>query len=165
MIIDSNIKMDPRFNILIQKHKEINKLKDEIFELSKDLFSKVTKEIFDKYPRIESFSWTQYTSYTKGVFVANVCDIKINGELVDQSDWINPDTIIGQGTWNKEKKIFENMKIVPNVKYDSVMSDASNEIVNFLSYFDDDFYLDQFGDHAEIVITKQGVNIHEYDHE
>ena len=73
--------MNSDFNILIQKRKEIDKLKNEIFDISKHIFSKTTKEIFDKYRDVESFSWTQYTPYLGGVFTANIQDIKINNKV------------------------------------------------------------------------------------
>ena len=37
---------------------------------------------------------------------------------------------------------------------------------NFLLYFfDEDFFLSQFGDHAEITITAEGVSIDECEHD
>jgi hypothetical protein len=45
------------------------------------------------------------------------------------------------------------------------LTEASNEIVNFLGRFDNDFYLSKFGDHAEITVTKDGVDISDYDHD
>jgi hypothetical protein len=42
---------------------------------------------------------------------------------------------------------------------------ASNEITSFLGNFDNDFYLIKFGDHAEITVTKDGVDISDYDHD
>jgi len=45
------------------------------------------------------------------------------------------------------------------------LTEASNEIVNFLEHFDNDFYLIKFGDHAEITVNKNGVDISDYDHD
>jgi hypothetical protein len=46
----------------------------------------------------------------------------------------------------------------------SGMSD-SDEIKEFLSNFDEDFFMTQFGDHAEITITPEGVSVDEYEHD
>ena len=43
--------------------------------------------------------------------------------------------------------------------------ESKEEIREFLSHFDNDFFLQQFGDHAEITVTSEGVNIDEYEHD
>jgi hypothetical protein len=40
-----------------------------------------------------------------------------------------------------------------------------DEIKEFLSNFDNDFFMSQFGDHAEITITAEGVSVDEYEHD
>ena len=45
------------------------------------------------------------------------------------------------------------------------LSNACSEIIEFLNNFDNDFYLDKFGDHAEITVTKNKIDISDCDHE
>jgi hypothetical protein len=45
------------------------------------------------------------------------------------------------------------------------LSKACSEIIDFLNNFDNDFYLDKFGDHAEVTVAKSSVDISDYDHD
>jgi hypothetical protein len=158
-----------KFAILREKQEEINKLKKEMLEASNKIFTDLTKTIFEDHPKIKSFGWNQYTPYFNDgdtcTFSANVDYIYINGESVDDSDWVSKNKIINYGTWNREKKVYEGRVEIPNEDYDEEMSIATDEIQEFLRNFDNDFFISQFGDHAEIMITAEGVSIDEYEHD
>lgn len=125
-------------------------------------FIDIIKIIFIRYPKVKSFGWSQYTPYYNDgneiYFSVNTDYISINGELVDES-------ITSYGTWNREKKVYEGRVEVPNLNYDAELAKAADEIRDFLKHFDDDFFLEQFGDHAEVVVTKDGVSINDCDHD
>ena len=89
----------------------------------------------------------------------------INGDYVDESNWISPVNIINWGNWNSETKSYIGRVEEENKNFDKNLSDATNEIIDFLSNFDNDFYLTKFGDHAEITVTKLGIDISDYDHD
>jgi hypothetical protein len=129
----------------------------------------LTKTIFEDHPKVKSFGWNQFTPYFNDgdtcYFCVNTDYIQINGESVDESDWINETKITNWGTFNREKREYEGRTEVPNLDYDPELAAASNEIREFLRNFDDDFFLSQFGDHAEITITADGVNVDEYEHD
>jgi hypothetical protein len=93
-------------------------------------FKEFKEHVFDKYPKLESFSWTQYTPYFD---------------------------------FTKSPKFKANIDMVEIVSNDS--KDALSDISKFLKQFSDDFYLKQFGDHASIRITKNGIEISDFDHE
>jgi hypothetical protein len=154
---------------LKEKNSQIYKIKKEIKEMSSDIFEDFQSYIFDKYPKLESFGWTQYTPYFNDgescMFYANTDYLTINGENADGSEWFCPITITNNGTWNRELRIYEGREEEKNLNYDQNMVDACGEIGNFLSNFDDDFYLSRFGDHAEITVTKSEIEISDYDHE
>lgn len=154
---------------LRNKNSQISKLRKEIRDASSELFDEFRDYIFDKYQELESFSWTQYTPYFNDgdtcVFYADTDYIKVNGELAQESDWYSEMTLIDYGTWNNEKRIYENRVQEPNQSYDELLVKACNEITDFLNNFDNDFYLTKFGDHAEITMTKSGIDISDYDHD
>lgn len=74
------------------ENSKIKELKEKIAALEKEameeyriLFVESSRELFEKYPYLERFSWTQYTPYfndgdecTFGVN-SDACDIVING--------------------------------------------------------------------------------------
>jgi len=158
-----------KFEILREKQEEIRKMKKEMVEASNKIFTELTKSIFEEYPKVKSFGWSQYTPYFNDgdtcTFSANTDYIRINEEYVDDSDWVNETTITNYGTWNRDKKVYEGRKEVPNLNYDEELSKASNEISEFLSNFDNEFFISQFGDHVEITVTAEGVSVDEYEHD
>lgn len=158
-----------KLNLLKEKNNQIYKIKKEIKDMSSGLFEDFQSYIFEKYPDIHSFGWTQYTPYFNDgeacIFYANTDYLKINDEYADDSDWFSPVNITKNGTWNRDLKVYEGRTEEPNPNYNQKMIDACSEIGEFLSNFDDEFYLQKFGDHAEITITKEGIDISDYDHD
>lgn len=154
---------------LKEKQKEIAKLKAEAQQMASDAFDSFCKEIFEKHPKIESFGWSQFTPYFNDgdtcTFSVNTDYISINGEYVDDSKWVNETTVVDWGTWNRELRIYEGRVEVPNLDYDAELAKGSDEITEFLRNFDNDFYITRFGDHAEITVTKDGVDVDEYEHD
>jgi hypothetical protein len=154
---------------LKNKNLQISKIKKEINEMSSDLFDDFREYIFNKYPEIESFGWTQYTPYFNDgeacMFYANTDYLKINDEYSEDTDWYSPITITKMGTWNRELRVYEGREEEPNSNFNQNLVNATYEIGDFLGNFDNDFYLSKFGDHAEITITKNGIDISDYDHD
>lgn len=158
-----------KFAVLREKQEEIKKLKKEMLEASNKIFTDLTKTIFEENPKVKSFGWNQYTPYFNDgetcTFSANTDYIYVNGVSVDESDWISETKITNYGTWNREKREYEGRKEVPNLNYDPELVKSSDEIREFLRNFDEDFFMSQFGDHAEITVTVDGVSVDEYEHE
>ncbi len=162
------MKYKEKLKELTIKYDAVRKLNQEIISISSDIFDDFISEIFNKYP-IESFGWTQYTPYFNDgetcIFSANTDYLKINGEYAEESDWISPTKIISWGDWNSVTRKYENRVEEPNESYNSILSECYDEITGFLSNFDNQFYLEKFGDHAEITVTKEGFTIEDCDHD
>ena len=158
-----------KFAILREKQEGIKKLKEEMLEASNKIFTEMTKVIFEEHPKIKSFGWNQYTPYFNDgetcTFSANVDYIYINGTCVDDSDWVSEKIITNYGTWNREKKVYEGRTEIPNLNYDSELVKSTDNIIEFLRNFDEDFFMSQFGDHAEVTVTLEGVSVDEYEHD
>jgi hypothetical protein len=154
---------------LTKRQAEIKEAKNEILNLSANIFEDFYKYIFEKYPTLESFGWTQYTPYFNDgdtcIFSVDTDYISINDESVDEAEWASDVNVISWGTWNRDLRIYEGRVEEPNPNYNPILTEASNEIKKFLGRFDNDFYLSKFGDHAEITVTKDGVDISDYDHD
>ena len=158
-----------KFAILREKQEGIKKLKEEMLEESNKIFTEMTKVIFEEHPKVKSFGWNQYTPYFNDgetcTFSANVDYIYINGACVDDSDWVSEKIITNYGTWNREKKVYEGRTEIPNLNYDSELVKSTDNIIEFLRNFDEDFFMSQFGDHAEVTVTLEGVSVDEYEHD
>ncbi len=154
---------------LKQQQKELKEIKNQILEKSNEVFDEFCKDIFTKSPRLISFGWSQYTPYFNDgdtcVFSVNTDYLYINGQSVDDSEWINKKNITKYGEWNREKKEYIGREEEDNPKYDQELVEIYEEISSFLSNFDNDFYMSKFGDHVEITITGTGIDVFECEHD
>jgi len=163
------MKIEEKIKFLKEKNSEIAKLKSEAYGMSKDLLEECCKTVFEKYPKLECFSWNQYTPYFNDgdtcVFSANTDYIKVNGEYADEAEWMRKSKVLSWGTFDRETKKYEGRVEEPNNAYDAELEAATEEIRDFLSLFDDEFYMTKFGDHTEITVTKEGIEVEEYEHD
>lgn len=163
------MKINEKIKELDETRKKISELKQELVDKSTEVFQEFQKDIFNKYPQLESFGWTQYTPYFNDgdtcIFSPHTNYLKINDEWVDDSAWVGENITTNWGKWNQQLRIYEGRVEEPNPNYNEELSKANSEIVDFLSKFDDDFYLSKFGDHSEITITKDSLTIEDYDHD
>jgi hypothetical protein len=154
---------------LKERQSQISDIKKEVLDLSSGIFEDFYKYIFEKYPTLESFGWNQYTPYFNDgdatIFSVNTDYISINDEYVDEAKWISEVNVINWGNYDRVNKTYVGRVEEPNPDYDPVLAAASNEIVDFLGRFDNDFYLSKFGDHAEITVTKSEIKISDHDHD
>lgn len=116
---------------------EIRKVKKEILEPSIKIFTDLTKNIFEEHPKLESFGWNQYTPYFNDV--GDTCNFSANTDYI----YIN-----GKPAENNP----DLLKI-------------SDEIKQLLSKFNKNFFMSQFGDHAEITVTDKGISVDECEHD
>lgn len=158
-----------KLKVLREKNREIEKLKGEAYDISKGIFDEWCRGFFERNEAVGSFSWNQYTPYFNDgdscVFSANTDYIKVNGEYAEDSDWISEKTIKNYGTFNRETKKYEGRVEVANESYDPELAKATREIQDFLQNFDNEFYISRFGDHTEITVSRDGIEVEDYEHE
>ena len=135
-----------------QQSRELEERKLELHEHGKNLFVRTCKWLFDKYPELKSFAWTQYTPYFMDgdpcVFSADVYCFYMNGISVDGDDW-------NAEFFEKEDR-GENLTDHPEI---------GGHIQTILDSFSDDDYENFFGDHALVVVNRKGVYIHDWNHD
>lgn len=151
----------------------IAKLQHELLEESKKMFANETKAIFDQYDGLESFSWQQYTPYFNdgdacefGVY-ADSWSMKINDhnpEYGDNPDWEYID-------YNEQKKRAEALGVPVSTiqsythKTKLDLARALHELPKFVNAFDPNVLKQMFGDHREITVYRDRVEVEHYDHE
>lgn len=126
-------------------------------EESKTLFRDACTELFEENPKLEYFSWTQYTQYfndgDQTTFSANTDYPDINGESsskVEYSKWTAKYRAERGETYEKHE-----------------LADIFNEVKKFLGSFRYKFYEAAFGDHVKVTVSRDGnVEIEDYtDHD
>ena len=119
------------------------KMKNE----GKQFFLNVSKEVFEQNPTLVKFGWRQYTPYWNDgeacVFSANLDYPNIllkdqDEDLYDEESWFTGD--------DAEYPVWSN-------------------VITFLSQFDDNDVELLFGDHVCVSVTKDGVEVEEYEHD
>ena len=113
----------------------------------KEAFLEASNEVFNKYPNIESFSWTQYTPYFND---GDECTFSAQTEYpqLTFTDGTEIDINYGEGDADAE-----------------VVAKEIAAVKTFLAQFDESDYEEMFGDHVRVVVSRKGAKIEEYDHD
>jgi hypothetical protein len=131
---------------------------DEANAVVKEAFSAASRELFEKHPEMDTFSWTQYTPhYNDGdqcefhVRFEQEC-ISINGcdsyEIYDYTEWVNGKLVL-----------------LPEDKIHS-LNQAQKNVAEFLEEFDEGDYEAMFGDHCEVLVKRDGtIEVSGYSHD
>lgn len=155
-------------------HKALHKLIAKLRVQSKKAFVKLSKKLFKTYPELKSFGWCQYTPYFMDgdpcVFFANTECFIVNGynqdEDIPDEDIKGVNIVAGSykenNTWDKKTNSFIKSK---NELYDPKFEKIMDEISLLLNVPEDHDYLEWFGDHSFVEITKKGIEVLDYDHE
>ena len=119
--------------------KQVEDLRMKLQETGEQFLIEHFKETFIKHQNLKEVRWTQYTPYFND---GEECTFRSNHEWAD---------IIGvDGELDYSSKEYKEIK---------------ENIREFLSQFDDELLRNLFGDHVEIVVTKEGISVEEYEHE
>ncbi len=134
--------------------------KKELMRKTKVLFDVALVELFAKYPALESFSWTQYTPYFNDgdscEFSANVDYPKVNDVYTDDMKDIHKENT----TWTNNGRVN-----TPNPDYNPAKAEMVNEVIEILSTVDESFLEEIYGDHVEVIVSRNGTEIERYEHD
>lgn len=174
------------FSALLDRKAE---LEAQIKAEATDVFAAASKEIFEKYgDKVGLFKWTQYTPYFNDgepcefgkhdvwIFTpedAENDDLRYEegseafyGDNVNKilykkngGDWVTAGHWIGKERLEREYTPFE------NPDFDPEYGEAYTAIHDLCKLIDEDTALALFGDHVEVCVTKQGVEVEEYSHD
>lgn len=138
--------MSTKLEALKKRHAELQK---QIQEESQAFFKEESKAIFDKFPEVKEFSWQQYTVYFND---GDTCSFHVR----DYTARIN-----GEEEYNGEYDNAGESKAKAE-KFDEAM-EAVKELINSI---EEDTMLTMFGDHAQVIVRRDGIEIEEYaDHD
>ncbi len=147
------------FDALNEKLAEMQK---KFTEEGSKLFEEICKEVFEAYPELYSFSWTQYTPYfadgDECIFGVNEVS-RINGfSDYDEDEEEDQTTESGEALFN----IFE------GYSYDGKNRETKivKELNKFIQSAPDDILKAIYGDHCRVTIYRdKAVNVEEYEHD
>jgi hypothetical protein len=129
--------MNPRSLKEIQA--ELDRLKKEYSKTASEVLEEGFKDIFAKYPEVETISWEQYTPFFND---GDVCEFGINSDV----------EINGKSEWELEEG--------------AETSPAYQEASDLLTSIDEDVFEHIYGDHVKVTIHRNGKSeVDEYEHE
>ena len=136
---------------LVARRAEIAAIQEKAKTQAKELFETVSKQLFEKHPEMESFGWKQYTPYFNDGdecrFSAHTDEPDING--------IRGYEIHEARTYSTGSYPAKHEELVK----------AKDIVTEFLGNFYDSDLKDMFGDHVKITVSKDGIEVDDYDHE
>lgn len=154
---------------------QMNELKKQYRDASKEAFYDAAKELFEENPAMESFSWHQYTPYFNdgdscefGVY-ADDEGIQINGVgYYDTYDLVEDGfemVTYGQGTrWEHTDKRINYKRV--EVEEHAAIAPLFEAVAKFVNTIDEDVLKDMFGDHVEVTVKRDGtVDVEHYEHD
>lgn len=153
----------------MSKLKALHKLKSEYFEKMKRdgeaALKEAFTELFDKYPELESVTWVQYTPYFND---GDACTFSVHGFDMDLSesapeDWKEAfEEYMGGGYHYGESLSDYGDKIKKKCPKLAELQDAVSELAGEIP---DDVLEYIFGDHCQVTVTREGMEVSEYDHD
>jgi hypothetical protein len=160
-------------NDLKDLREEQEKIRKELHKRSEEIFQKYSKELFIKYPEMKRFSWTQYTPYFND---GDTCEfgaqtdpgeISINGiDGWDAFEIQYPQKADGRYDYTKPTYVNSNPEDLDldDEKGPLVGNEAYLAISELLGAIGED-NLKQMFEEGEVVVTPNGVEVEDYDHE
>lgn len=129
--------------------KRMDELKAQMKAEAEKIFQPEALKLFEKWPELQSFSWTQYTPYFND---GDTCEFGAN------TDW--PTVILAGATEEDIEDAYEGV-----VGESENAEEIEKDVKEFLAQINDELYQDMFGDHVEITVTAGGIEVEEYDHD
>jgi hypothetical protein len=136
-------------------------------EGGKALFKEM-ENLFKDYPALGAIIWTQYTPYfndgSECLFtVYNDYPLVIPAEEAEGIDFTTGENDLNRQLYEKhDKEVY--CYEMPSCRSKN-RKPEHDAIADFFERLDSDDYFHLFGDHARIVVTKDGLIIEEYEHE
>lgn len=122
------------------------KLKEEGEAAIKELF----KEFFEKHPKAQSITWTQYTPYWND---GDACYFRVNEMYLQLEGEEDEDYYNGWDPYGLKKEKDPEMKAMGK-DFEEVESSLPEDVMEHV-----------FGDHVKIVATREGFKVHDYEHD
>lgn len=159
-------------------------LDKEIQDASKELFRDTSAQIFEKYPELETFAWVQFTDYFND---GEPLEFRVRND--QESIQINDEEYFW-GLGEEEPRFYEDLwslkrsgwfvsswdKEMVSMNYTEFSEEevpwkarVRHEVALLLAAIceiDDDILKDVFGDHVEIKVSREGIEVEDYtDHD
>jgi hypothetical protein len=146
-------------------NEEMTELKKTYSEKGKNIFKLAFKEFFENNAEVSVFGWRQYTPYFND---GDACTFRTDVEYGFASNATDYSSISRGDYDGEEEGIWIDDANYGDFNYELIPKSVVKNIKNMrklLSKVDDDLFLDMFGDHATVYVTREGFYVEEFNHE
>ena len=151
--------LQAKFDELLEKQRA---LQQEFQTTAQQLFKETTKEFFELNPMVNAIVWTQYTPYFND---GDTCEFSVGCATFTNSDgsdirWgeYNGDE---EGVWCYGSDCYN--EDTPPEGFDSDLCDSFDSMIQSAEM--QDVMKAMFGDHVQVVATREGFDVNDYDHD
>lgn len=170
---------------LQRKTAEINDIKAKLVEELRPKFTEIFSGLFVKYPDLLGVRWTQYTPHFNdgdacefGVHELCIKHKGVKGDCDEDDDdfgwtWDLPSDYAFDRKWLKEE--YDSEKYVTRRKEESASFSSEDAYLEFIKDLKavnaevqgipEDVMEDLFGDHVQVTVTREGMEVEGYDHD
>ena len=144
-------KTNEKIEALKAKVAELNK---QVREESQRLLNEGFTEVFEKYPKLLSFSWNQYTPYFND---GDECTFHVNTDSLipdftdESAEDHDYDYSKGDRVWNKKTHQYDDLPVSDEKKSNN---EAYDELYAIVSAIDDDTMKATYGNHITVTVSK-----------
>ena len=145
-----------------QLKNRLEELKQDYTKEAKAAFQEGIVIAFETLPMVHAVGWTQYTPYFCD---GDPCTFGVYTDEVDL--YISVEVVGGEANLpSGHEYIDDGVAYYAGWQLPDIYHAAAKEIQEFLHAFDSDIYLDMFGDHARVVMHRNGdFEVEEQDHD
>lgn len=164
--------------------KSYEEAKNRLAEETKNVMLPTIRRFLNEVPEFNAVTWTQYTPYFND---GDTCRFSVNEpKFLTGNDEADDDVYEGSFFSNLQPSEYELKEVANNGEYAEVYKralakwnliveqygqerldtilDLELQFSKWFNQLDYDAMLSAFGDHVRVTVTKNGINIDEYDH-
>lgn len=131
-------------------------IRDKLMNEAKELVKPMLEDFMITHPDLEAIGWTQYTPYFND---GEECTFSVHGLAASTSCERDEGSLYGEG-W---QDVYSYSIELPEGFSQSTWDDL-NKLGRALSSIDTELQF-IFGDHSMVVVTRDGVEVSEYEHD
>jgi hypothetical protein len=179
-------------NKVADTQKQIKKLQNQLTKDSEKLFKASCQEIFNNHEDFSSFAWTQFTVHWND---GDPCEFSVYNDSIYIDNEDDAEDVYSLNLFYEELKVKDKSIAKLEKEAQQLEKDGSNdwrikhnrerikdlqagdlekterrykfvkEISDLLKSIDEDSFERMFGDHAKVVVTRDGIDVESYEHD
>lgn len=145
-------------------NKEISDLRASYQKKTQELFKKAFVAFFDQNPEVTVVGWRQYTPYWND---GDTCEFSCYAGYAWVSNAKDLDNVLAYGEYEGEDESvwLDNPDYGDHGNVPPTVAKNAEALRRLLDSVADDMYKEMFGDHVTVMVTRDGFEVNDYEHD